>query len=70
MAENCGGSGLVPSGDPDFPLAECPQCRVIWNAAIERAAQFMLSRKVSASEFYAAELRKMKLPPTQRTNSE
>lgn len=33
---------------------------VIRNAAFEEAALLMLSRKVSASEFYAAELRKLK----------
>lgn len=31
-----------------------------WNDALEAAAQFMESRKVSASSFYATELRKMK----------
>lgn len=34
--------------------------RMAWDAAIENAARFMLSRKVMASEFYAAELRKLK----------
>jgi len=34
--------------------------KAAWNDAIEAAAEYMLSRKISASQFYATELRKLK----------
>lgn len=46
-----------------YPFSYDPECSVAmgaWDGAIEAAVKFMLSRNVSASEFYATELRKLK----------
>lgn len=40
---------------------QAAQQKVGWNEALELAARYMLSRQVMASEFYADEIRKLKV---------